>query len=164
METANYLNSTVWCRLGASPIHGVGVFAIRDIPKGQQITDYNHSNIADGVPLLECDESEFVHILEEIRELILDRMLYDASVKSKLKFVSPNHDQCLQSFMNHSDDPNTDGLRALRDIKKGEEVTEDFHQLFDTPHALTKQHHHFLWKTTHSQGVVSQENRATQNE
>lgn len=162
METFDYLNATVWCRLGVSPIHGVGVFAIRDIPKGQQITDYNYSNIKDGVPFYEMTLDEFSVVLPCIRELILDRMLYDASVGSSLKFVSPNHDQCLQSFMNHSDDPNTDGLTALRDIKKGEEVTEDFRQLFDTPHDLTKQHHNFLWKTTHSQGVVLQENQATQ--
>lgn len=161
---ADYLNSTVWCRLGVSPIHGVGVFAIRNIPKGQQVTDYNYSNIADGVPMIEMSEEDFAQVHSEIKSLILDRMLYDASIGSSLKFVSPNHDQCLQSFMNHADDPNTDGLTALRDITKGEEITEDFKKLFDEPHHLTRRHHNFLWKTTPSQGVESQGSLATQSE
>jgi len=29
-----HLQTEVYCRLGVSPIHGIGVFAIRDIPKG----------------------------------------------------------------------------------------------------------------------------------
>lgn len=138
------------------------MFAIRDIPRGTQVTDYNYSNIADGVPMIEMSEKDFAQVLPEIKALILDRILYDASVGSSLKFVSPNHDQCLQSFMNHSDDPNTDGLTALRDIKSGEEVTEDFHSLFDEPHHLTREHHNFLWQTTPYRGVVSQESLATQ--
>ncbi|MEN9899177.1 MAG: hypothetical protein RLZZ152_221, partial [Pseudomonadota bacterium] len=31
-----HLQTEVYCRLGVSPIHGIGVFAIRDIPKGTQ--------------------------------------------------------------------------------------------------------------------------------
>ena len=35
------LNKTVFCRLGPSKIHGIGVIAIRDIPEGTRITDYS---------------------------------------------------------------------------------------------------------------------------
>jgi len=30
----DHLDNEVYCRLGVSPIHGIGVFALRDIPKG----------------------------------------------------------------------------------------------------------------------------------
>ena len=29
-----HLNKEVYCKLGVSPVHGIGVFAVRDIPKG----------------------------------------------------------------------------------------------------------------------------------
>jgi len=29
-----HLQTEVYCRLGISPVHGIGVFAIKDIPKG----------------------------------------------------------------------------------------------------------------------------------
>ncbi len=29
-----HLLSEVYCKLGVSPLHGIGVFALRDIPKG----------------------------------------------------------------------------------------------------------------------------------
>ena len=31
-----HLLSQVYCKLGVSPLHGIGVFALRDIPKGTQ--------------------------------------------------------------------------------------------------------------------------------
>ena len=43
-------------------------------------------------------------------------------------FQSPNNDARLISFMNHSDTPNYDKVNdtALRDLKEGEEVTENY--------------------------------------
>ena len=29
-----HLNKEVYCKLGVSPVHGIGVFAVRSIPKG----------------------------------------------------------------------------------------------------------------------------------
>lgn len=129
-----YINETVFCRLGPSPIHGVGVFAIRDILKGTMFTDHNihyMNHHVYGVP-----ESEFQKIFPEIRGLILDRMSYEAD-DVELVFNSPNSDQFLQAFMNHADDANTDGHYTLRDIKAGEELTENFR-------TLTQQKRHHL--------------------
>lgn len=142
MKVAEHLNNTVFAKLGVSPIHGVGVFAIRDIPKGQVVTDYSHLSDS-SKQMFEIDETEFYAVLPEIQALILDRFSFQQG--SLLRFVSPNYDQNLQSFMNHSDEPNVAELVALRDIKKGEEITENFRDLFITPHKLTKKHYHFLW-------------------
>lgn len=72
--------------------------------------------------------------------MILDRFFYEAT-DTLFTFYSPNSDQFLQAFMNHSDKPNSDGHEAIRDIKAGEEVTEDFTTLTRLPHPLNALNH-----------------------
>lgn len=124
MEVVHYINNTVWATLKPSKINGIGVFAIRDIPKGTRITDYSVHNIRD-IKIFTLKEEEFEKIHTEIRELILDRAVFG----SPMVFYSPNYEQTLQSFMNHSEDNNSDGEIAIRDIKQGEEITENYHNL-----------------------------------
>lgn len=143
MDEIIYLNTTVYAKLGPSPIHGVGVFAIRDIPKGTRITDHSIQNISGTKRLLRIPVVDFDKILPEIRALVLDRMLFLDGLRI-FTFYSPNLDAALQSFMNHSTIPNSNGVVALRDILKGEEITEDFKSISGPLHALTKAHHTFL--------------------
>ncbi len=107
----NPINDVVWCALAPSRIHGIGVFAIRDIPKGTELAGGE----------LEYPTEDFV--LLEIRAIVQDH-------HSLLEFAdsipNPNYDAHLQCFMNHSATPNSDGRSALRDIRKGEEITEDY--------------------------------------
>ena len=139
-----YLNNTVWCQLAPSKIEGVGVFAIRDIPKGVKITDYTYADLEEPREQIRMKMDEFKLIAPEIRELILDRMMFGRNQKNFV-FISPNHDQVLQTFMNHSDEPNVKDLVTLRDIKKGEEITLNQREVIGEPHELTKKHMHFLW-------------------
>ena len=44
MKTSQILNSSVWATIKPSKLHGVGVFAIRDIPKGTVITENTIDN------------------------------------------------------------------------------------------------------------------------
>ena len=143
-ESVEYLNKSVWATLKPSPIHGVGVFAIRDILKGTVITEHTVHNIYDA-HLCFVPVGEFDQIVPEVRELILDRTMFQEG-QTVLSFYSPNFEATLQSFMNHSDTPNTDGKVTLRDIKKGEELTEDFKTLLKSnpPHDLIKKHHDWL--------------------
>lgn len=122
---ADYLNSTVWAKVGVSPIHGVGVIAIRDIPRGTPITDFNifHHKI-ERVPF-HMSEEELLKIHPDIQELIFSKTIWPMNVR-EYTFYSPNHEVSLQGFLNHSTDPNTDGHVALREIKKGEELTENY--------------------------------------
>lgn len=138
---ANRLNQSVWCKLAPSKIHGIGVFAIRDIPKGTMLTN-NDVWSQRRREVFHCDEQEFAKILPEIQDLITDRMFFEKG--KPLYFISPNDDQVLQSFMNHSNTPNSDGEFALCDIKKGEEITEDFNTLTDDAHEITLKKYH-LW-------------------
>ena len=115
------LNNEVKCTLAPSFIHGVGVFAMRDIPHGERCycaprmipKFYN-------IPLGSLNK-----LFPEIKELILQRW---ASIVNGSMFCSPNDDAHLLMFVNHSTDSNYDVVSdtALRDIRKGEELFENY--------------------------------------
>lgn len=142
--TVEYLNNSVFATLKPSPIHGIGVFAIRDIKKGGLITDYSIHTI-NNCGFLKLSEDEMMELVPEVRELILDHSMFIADQRS-FYFYSPNMEVCLQSFMNHSTDANSNGVFALRDIAAGEEVTEDYTKLFKekAPHPMIKKHYQWL--------------------
>ena len=141
-ECIDYLNSTVWATLRKSPIHNIGVFAIRDIPKGTCITDMMDYTMVPVENSLSPEELSKVY--PEIRALILDRTAFTTS-HTTLNFYSPNCDARLQCWMNHSHTPNTTGTHTLRKIKKGEELTENFHDVAGEPfHPVSKAHFKFL--------------------
>ena len=121
LELDQFLNSTVWCTIAPSSVHGVGVFAIRDIPKGQKLNCQNLSRMG----ILRIIPSEFEKLLPEIKKMITQRW---PIVTTTGYFQSPNDDAHLLSFMNHSEIPNYDKINdtALKDIKKGEEIFEDY--------------------------------------
>lgn len=129
----NELNNTVYCKIGASPIEGVGVFAIRDIPEGQRLTDFDGRKFTN----FELSEEEFNGLDPDVRTLILERTHFDQT--KPLIFMSPNCTQVLGAFINHSSEPNTDGEVALRDIHKGEEITKDYKLMTPTPHEFTRE-------------------------
>ena len=115
------LNSTVKCKIAPSKIHGVGVFAIMDIPKGQK---------AYCIPTFRpkwysLPYGSLNKLFPEIKELVLERW---PSIINGSHFLSPNDMVALITFMNHSDTPNYNVYTdtAIKDIKKGEEVLEDY--------------------------------------
>jgi len=137
METpSDYLNRTVWATLGVSKIHGVGCIALRDIPMLTVLSDNMYWE-AKRPPFFSINTEEFFKILPEIQKLIIDRNSFEKD--SLMTFASPNFNACLQSFMNHSDTPNSDGTYAILDIRAGEEITENFHLTAKNPHYLTEE-------------------------
>ena len=133
MEIVDYLNSTVFCKIGASPIHNVGVFAIRDIPKGQELTDYK------GGPFncYALTEQAFAQLAPEVQALIQQQTIFQKG--ELLKFDSPNCHQIVEVFMNHSTEPNSDGTVTLREVMKGEELTKDYDVFINSNHPKTKE-------------------------
>lgn len=117
-EQIDELNRTVCCRLAPSKIHGVGVFAIRDITKGEELGCLGGNGEWFSIPF-----ARFGEIHKEIRDIIFQRW---PQVASGSLFKSPNEDAWLMSFMNFSQEPNCLNNVALRDIKVGEEITEDY--------------------------------------
>lgn len=124
-EEAQELLNTVKVRLAPSPIHGIGVFAIRDIAKGEPL----YCGLTTRPKWYRLGLSDlsktFDRVYPEIKQLILDRW---PQLINGAPFLSPNYDQRLTSFMNHSDTPNYDPTTdlALRAIAKGDEITEDY--------------------------------------
>jgi len=116
------LNSEVKCTLAPSKIHGIGVFALRAIQKGEHcyITPHMIPRFYD-IPF-----GSLSKLLPEIKELVLQRW---ASVVNGSLFCNPNDDQHLLMFVNHSPDKANYSVvddTALQDIRAGDEILEDY--------------------------------------
>jgi len=125
-EQAAELRKTVWCRIGPSQVHGVGVIAIRDIKKGQQI--FCSLTVKPTWHTISYEKlNQYLNFGEfkPIYDLIIDRW---PNVINKSAFLNPNYDARLTSFMNHNANANYDPTTdcALADINAGEEVFEDY--------------------------------------
>src|SRR3990167_2653028 len=116
------LNEEIRCHLKPSSIHGIGVFALRDIKKGEKCYCFpNQFRKWYAVPYERLNE-----LRPEIKEIVLARW---PAIINGSRFQSPNDDVWLLSFMNHGGDNSNykvDGDIALRDIVAGEELLEDY--------------------------------------
>ena len=115
------LNNEVRCHIRPSNIAGIGVFALRDIKRGEKCFCFpNQFRKWYAVPY-----DRLTELRPEIKEIVLARW---PAIINGSKFQSPNDDVWLLSFMNHSSIPNysVDTDSALRDIMVGEELFEDY--------------------------------------
>lgn len=111
-----------WMELRGSPIHGLGAFARKDIPKGTRIIEY---------------------VGEKITNAEADRRYDDEAMAEHHTFLFIlNSRHCLDAayggnasrFINHSCDPNCEAfiprghiwIESIRDIKAGEELAYDY--------------------------------------
>src|SRR3990167_10101022 len=116
-EQITRLNDRVKTRIAASKIHGVGVFALRDIAKGQTL-------YADALPeVYSVSYTNLNKLFPKVRELILER---NPMIVNGANFPYPS--ERIQAFINHSPDANYDAFNdiVLRDIAEGEEITENY--------------------------------------
>lgn len=130
MRTSQILNKEVKCLLGVSNTHGIGVFAIRDIKEGEELFKYSEL-------YLEVDTEK---LEPSVRKIVLDRNVFYNKIKNVIKH--PNAEVDYVVFMNHSDNPNSDGVFALRDILSGEEIMETYRheQMSD----ISRKHYNFI--------------------
>lgn len=129
MNKEQFLHSLkeVYCRLGVTA-HGVGLVAIRDIPKGANPLK-NTDPFGDQLELPK-GELDAYDAPEEAKELVRDFCVMQGDV-----FFVPTYgiDAIDKSyFLNHSKTPNMESVdegqtfTAMREIKKGEELTADY--------------------------------------
>ena len=116
-----------YCRLQPSNIHGIGVFAVRDIPKGRNpfkmIPKYGD------IGYVRITEDELDGLPPKLSELI--RELF---IPTDGKMYIPNHGLNvihLNGYLNHSITPNMRTRNGydfitLRKIMVGEELTVDY--------------------------------------
>ena len=117
----------VYARIGLSRIHGVGVLAIRDIPRGTQ--------------LFRGEDERVVWVrLADVRRLPreLRRLYTDFGMAWGKRIGVPRTLNMLSVgwYLNHSERPTTradeDGrFHSLRRIRKGEELTADYRTFSD---------------------------------
>lgn len=123
--------------LRQSPNHGIGVFALTDFNKGDKVVyqyeEYVYQTLT---------EKELLDLPLAIQQAILDKTIFNKG--EPLTFLDLYCVTDFRSYMNHADEPNTDGIYALRDIKAGEEITENYKAMGE-PHELTKRHMNWLW-------------------
>ncbi len=124
------LAESTYVMIKASPVHGIGVFAIKDIPKGTQ--DIFSQGIGEWI---EVSKEEVEALPKHSRDLVENHCLFD----EKNYFV-PDYGFKLVDlviYLNHSDVPNVmsinDGERfeAIRDITVGEELFLDYGTIVD---------------------------------
>jgi len=114
-----------YCRLRPSDIGGVGVFAIRNIPK--DIDPFNK----DEVEWLEFNIDELKDLDEEVRKMIDDFFVIEENGGVLIPEYGLNGID-ISFFVNNSSSPNLhtpdDGtsFKTLRPINNGEELTVDY--------------------------------------
>ena len=127
------LENNIYCRLAPSRVHGIGIFAIRDIPKGTN--PFPGCRIARwrAIPLQKVLGDK--KIPASVKEFV-----QDIFAQKKKTFYFPDHSLNaidISYFLNHSDSPNV-GIRkdgnafiTLRIVRKGEELFSDYRTYTD---------------------------------
>jgi hypothetical protein len=126
-------HARVYTRLRPSPIHGVGVFAIRDIPKGTFLFS------GDNEEMLWIEEHDLPRAPKEMRRLYDDF----AVVKDNRYGCPTNFNRLTMSWYlneprkderpNVKCDATTYDFFALEDIKTGDELTVDYSAYSEQP-------------------------------
>ena len=116
------LNQYVKTYIAPSNISGVGVFALRDIPKGQKI----YADMITKIYTLPF--KEFRNLFPEVREQILGQF---PLIVSGSHFAYPTTK--IVAYMNHKEDCNYDAVNdvMLKDCKVDEEITENYKVIKD---------------------------------
>lgn len=112
--------------VGPSKIHGTGLFAGRDIAKGEEIWSFHP---------ITCSKSSLSQFLSQFYKLKFDQIM----ALLNYSYIKDNFVYSIQDntrYINHSLRPNvglidTQTEVALRDIKKGEEILENYFDSYD---------------------------------
>jgi len=132
-DAINYLKDNYILRLKPSPIHGVGVFAVKDIPKGTQLfKDFETDEL---IYLILTDE-EFDTFSEEQREMFNS---YYFKYEGKRRIVvHPNELKMMGRYLNFAEEnfnctliDNKDV--TTKDIKRGEEIIRNVNSPINDP-------------------------------
>lgn len=129
-ELLNELANNTWVMIKPSSIHGIGVFAVTDIPQGCNKMFSTEMGEWTTVPKTEIDE-----LPQHAQDIVENYCLYDEAnyflPAQGFKAID------LSLFLNHADIPNiisvNDGayFEAIRDIKRGEELLIDYGAIVD---------------------------------
>ncbi|MEP7107219.1 MAG: SET domain-containing protein [Ferruginibacter sp.] len=127
-ELLTELKTNTWVMIKPSPIEGIGVFAIRDIPKGCRRMFSTDEREPD--EWLKISRAEIDLLPPHSKQLIETYCLYDDEAYFVPEYGFKKMD--LVNFLNHSDTPNIISINegeffeTIKDIKTGEELVIDY--------------------------------------
>lgn len=125
-KVLDHLQMNIKTKIAPSPIHGIGVFAIKEIKKGEQV-----------FPVWDGDTGVYMIPNEKLKQLpkelqdMLDMYFINEECGYKLfrlfkgiNFICHTISYCNSAYPNEENtNINNDGI-ALRDIQEGEELLE----------------------------------------
>jgi SET domain-containing protein len=125
-EIIHHLNTNIKTKIDTSTIHGVGVFAIRDIMKGEELfTPWPYDTGIYAIP-----NDRLSEVSKEVLEL-LDMYFINHEKEFKairlfkgLNLISHNISYCNSAYPNEDNINITTNGIAIRNIKAGEEILE----------------------------------------
>jgi SET domain-containing protein len=131
-ELLQELSGNTWVMIKPSPIEGIGVFALRDIPRGCRDMFGKPDDPGEWMTIL---KNEVETLPAHVQFLVGNYCLYD----DENYFVPAQgfKKMDLSLFLNHSDEPNIisvndgDYFETTRDIKEGEELVIDYGEIVD---------------------------------
>lgn len=119
------LATSTYVMIKPSPLHGIGVFAIKDIPKGTK--NIFSKGVGDWIKV---SKEEVEALPQHSKDLIENHCLFDENF-----YFIPDYGFKLLDlviYINHSETPNVISLNdgeefeAIRDIANGEELLVDY--------------------------------------
>lgn len=129
-EILEELRNQTYATLKPSPIHGIGVFAVRDIPKGcRQIFSKGHGN------WIKLPIAEVERLPDHSRNLVETYCVFDEE-----NYFIPDYGfkvMDMINYLNHSSNPNIVSLNngedfeAITDIPAGAELLINYNEIAD---------------------------------
>jgi SET domain-containing protein len=130
----NHLKNDIYCRIGVSKVHGVGVIAIKDIPKG--IMPFATLS-KEKDKIITITDDDIKNINPNVRKILKDFFGDKNSKVYDVYAYGPNYIN-ISFYLNHSDKPNIDVIEDTdnnyfsfitnRKIKKGEELFINYNE------------------------------------
>jgi SET domain-containing protein len=125
------LHQHTFAMLKPSPLHGIGVFSITAIKKGERKIFSDHES-----EWIEISKEEVDALPQHARDLVENHCLFNETHYYVPEYGFKIFD--LVVYLNHSDQPNlisiNDGefFEAIRDIEAGEELLIDYGTIVDS--------------------------------
>lgn len=119
-QAIDVLNDSVILKLAPSDVHGIGLFAMRDIKKDTNL-------YTDAIPrAFDLPYKKFSKLRPDVREELVSHW---PRISEDKAFLYPDCKR--SSYINHSDNPNydLDTDQAIKDIKAGEEILADYKKI-----------------------------------
>ena len=125
-----HLQNDIYCRLGVSKIAGIGVIAIKNIPKN---TNPFKNLSKEKEKIIELDDKDIKNLDNNVKKIIKD--FFGNKKSYDVLYSGPNYIN-ISYYLNHSEKPNLNIIDSPeseylcfvtnKDIKAGEELTINY--------------------------------------